>query len=111
MNVEEQLITLIKGVSDLTAKIEEVQKSVDDMREMSKTVSVHATRLGQIEESLQRGNKKFDKIEDRLTILEKAEGEKAKTRLQTVGQYMLTALVGAIIANIPTIINALGGGR
>ena len=111
MNVEEQLITLIKGVSDLTAKIEEVQKSVDDMREMSKTVSVHATRLGQIEESLQRGNKKFDKIEDRLTILEKAEGEKAKTRIQTVGQYMLTALVGAIIANIPTIINTLGGGR
>ena len=54
MNVEEQLITLIKGVSDLAAKIEEVQKSVDDMREMSKTVSVHATRLGQIEESLQR---------------------------------------------------------
>ena len=116
MNVEEQLITLIKGVSDLNAKVDGVQKSVDDMREMSKTVSAHATRIGQIEESLKRGNMKFDKIDakfdkidDRIDALEKADGEKAKLKLQTVGQYVLIAIVGAIVANIPTIINTLGG--
>lgn len=115
MNVEEQLITLIKGVSDLTSKVESVQKSVDDMRDMTKTVSAHATRIGQIEESLKRGNQKFDKIDDkfdkidtRIDTLEKAEGEKAKLKIQTVGQYVLIAAVGAIVANIPTIINALG---
>lgn len=115
MNVEEQLITLIKGVSDLTAKVDSIQKSVDDMRDMAKTISAHSTRLGQIEESLKRGSQRFDKIETkfdkvdaRLDQLEKEEGEKAKARLQTVGQYVLIAIVGAILANIPTIINSIG---
>ncbi len=118
MNVEEQLITLIKGVSDLTSKVDSIQRSVDDMKDMAKTLSAHGTRLGQIEESLKRGNAKFDKIDDkfdkvdsRIDQLEKADGEKAKLKLQTVGQYILIAIVGAIVANIPTIINTLGGGK
>lgn len=108
MNVEEQLITLIKGVSDLTSKVDSVQKSIDDMKEVSKQVSRHTTRIEQIEESLKRGQMRFDKIDDRLIALEKAEGEKAKTRIQTVGQYVLIAFVGAIVSNIPVIISALG---
>lgn len=118
MNVEDQLITLIKGVADLGSKVEDVRKSVDEMKEISQTVNAHATRIGQIEESLKRGTQKFDKIDTalgkldgRIDTLEKAEGEKAKLKLQTVGQYVLTAIVGAIIANIPTIINALSGGQ
>lgn len=116
MNVEEQLITLIKGVADLGSKVEDVRKSVDEMKEISKTVSAHATRIGQMEESLKRGEAKFDKLDRtlekydaRIDALEKADGEKAKLKLQTVGQYILIAVVGAIVANIPTIINALGG--
>lgn len=116
MNVEEQLIELIKGVSDLNSKVDTVQKSVDDMKEMAKTIAAHGTKLGQIEESLKRGDAKFDKldakfekVDARLDQLEKADGEKAKLKLQTVGQYVLIAVVGAIVANIPTIINALGG--
>lgn len=116
MNVEEQLIELIKGVSDLNSKVDTVQKSVDDMRDMAKTLSAHGTAIGKIEESLKRGEAKFDKIDTkfdkvdaRLDALEKADGEKAKLKIQTVGQYVLIAVVGAILANIPTIVNALGG--
>ena len=116
MNVEEQLIELIKGVSDLNSKVDTVQKSVDDMRDMAKTLSAHGTAIGKIEESLKRGETKFDKIDTkldkvdaRLDALEKADGEKAKLKIQTVGQYVLIAVVGAILANIPTIVNALGG--
>lgn len=116
MNVEEQLIELIKGVSDLNSKVDGVQKSVDEMKEMSKTVAAHGTAIGKIEESLKRGETKFDKIDTkldkvdaRLDALEKADGEKAKLKIQTVGQYVLIAVVGAILANIPTIVNALGG--
>ena len=116
MNVEEQLIELIKGVSDLNSKVDTVQKSVDDMRDMAKTLSAHGTAIGKIEESLKRGETKFDKIDTkldkvdaRLDALEKADGDKAKLKIQTVGQYVLIAVVGAILANIPTIVNALGG--
>lgn len=116
MNVEEQLIELIKGVSDLNSKVDTVQKSVDDMRDMAKTIAAHGSKIGQIEESLKRGEAKFDKLDRtlekydaRLDSLEKADGEKAKLKIQTVGQYVLIAVVGAILANIPTIVNALGG--
>lgn len=116
MNVEEQLITLIKGVSDLTAKVDSIQRSVDDMKDMAKTISAHGTRLGQIEESLKRGSQRFDKIDTlfdkvdaRLDKLEKAEGEKAKETVATVAKYVLVAIVGAILSCGPMIINALGG--
>lgn len=118
MNVEEQLIELIKGVSDLNSKVDSVQKSVDDMRDMAKTLSAHGTKIGQIEESLKRGEAKFDKIDKaldkldgRIDTLEKAEGEKAKATISTVTKYILVAVVGAILSCGPMILNALAGGK
>ena len=116
MNVEEQLIELIKGVSDLNSKVDTVQKSVDDMRDMAKTLSAHGTAIGKIEESLKRGETKFDKIDTkldkvdaRLDALEKADGDKAKETISTVVKYILVAVVGAILSCAPMIISALGG--
>lgn len=118
MNVEEQLIELIKGVSDLNSKVDSVQKSVDDMRDMAKTIASHGTKIGQLEESLKRGAAKFDKIDAaldkvdaRLDTLEKAEGEKAKATISTVGKYVLVAVVGAILSCGPMILSALAGGN
>lgn len=114
MNVEEQLIELIKGVSDLNSKVDTVQKSVDDMRDMAKTITAHGTAIGKIEESLKRGEVKFDKIDTkldkvdaRLDALEKADGDKAKETVQTVGKYILVAIVGAILSCAPMIISNL----
>lgn len=91
MNVEEQLIKLVEGVSNLTAKVDGVQRSVEEMKEISKTVTAHGTRIGQIEEGLKRHESKFDKIESmfekidgRVDNLEKAEGEKAKATIATL---------------------------
>lgn len=116
MNVEEQLIKLIDGVSSLTAKVDSVQQSVDALKEMQSRVTAHDTKLEGIAASLQRGNQKFDKIDQRfdkvdarIDKLEQAEGAKAKDTLKTIGNYILIAVVGAVVANIPNIINALGG--
>ena len=116
MNVEEQLITLIRGVSDLSSKVDSIQKSVDDMRDMVKTISAHGSKIGQIEESLKRGEAKFDKLDatlekldTRIDKLEKAEGEKAKETVATVGKYVLVAIVGAILSCAPMILSNLGG--
>lgn len=118
MNVEDQLITLIKGVADLGSKVEDVRRSVDEMKEISKTVSAHATKIGQIEESLKRGEAKFDKmdatlekLDTRIDTLEKAEGNKAKETIATVTKYVLVAVVGAILSCGPMILNALAGGK
>lgn len=118
MNVEEQLIKLVEGVSALNTKVDGVQKSVDEMKEMSKTVAAHGTAIGKIEESLSRGEAKFDKIDKaldkldgRIDTLEKAEGEKAKATISTVAKYVLVAVVGAILSCGPMILNALAGGK
>ena len=114
MNQEEQLIKLIEGVSTLTAKVDSVQKSVDDMKTIAATVASHGNAIGKIEESLKRGDVKFDKLEARLDKMdaridqmERAEGEKAKNVLKTVSQYLLVAVLGAIVSNIPTLIQSL----
>lgn len=113
MNVEEQLITLIKSVSDVSAKVDGLQDSIKGMPQL---LQKHDTRLDQIEASLKRGATKFDKmetafekLEGRIDTLEKAEGEKAKATVRTVVRYVGVAIIGAIIANIPSIINSLGG--
>lgn len=116
MNVEEQLIKLISGVSDLNAKVDALQQSMDTLKAVSDRVTQHDTKLDQIMTSLQRGNQKFDKIDnkfdkvdERIDILENADANKAKDTLRTIGNYILIAIVGAIVSNIPNIINALGG--
>jgi len=111
MNVEEQLITLIKGVSDLSSKVDSIQRSVDDMRDMAKTLSAHGTKIGQIEESLKRVESHIDKLDDRIDKVEKAEGEKAKATVAAVGKYVLVAVVGAILSCGPMILSALAGGK
>ena len=111
INVTEQILTLVKGVSELTSKVDAIQTSLKDVPQR---ISVHDTRLDQIEISLQRGNQrftkmddKFDKFDARLDKLEQAEGEKAKTTMTTIRNYIITALAGAVLSNIPTIISAL----
>jgi len=113
MNVEEQLIELVKIVSDIVPKVDTIQKAVDGVPQL---LQKHDTRLDQIENSLQRGNQKFDKIDTRfdkvdarIDKLEQADGDKAKNVLRTIGNYLLVAIAGAILANIPDIVNALGG--
>lgn len=116
MNVEEQLIKLISGVSDLNAKVDTLQQSMDSLKALSERVTQHDTKLDQIMTSLQRGNQKFDKIDtkfdkvdERIDKIENADANKAKDTLRTIGNYILIAIVGAVVANIPNIINALGG--
>lgn len=118
MNVEEQLIKLITGVSDLNAKVDTLQQSMDTLKAVSDRVTQHDTKLGQIMTSLQRGNQKFDKIDvkfdkldERIDKIENADANKAKDTLKTIGNYILIAVVGAIVANIPNIISALAGGN
>lgn len=118
MNVEEQLIKLISGVSDLNAKVDTLQQSMDTLKSVADRVTQHDTKLETIMTSLQRGNQKFDKIDtkldrvdERIDKLENADANKAKDTLKTIGNYILIAIVGAIVANIPNIISALAGGQ
>lgn len=105
--MESKIMQLCEGVASLNTKIDTMQKDIDDMKKIQTTVSSHTAHLEQIDISLQRGNQKFSKMEDkfdaidaRLDKLEKAEGERAKSIVQTVGKYLLTAACGFITAAV-----------
>lgn len=114
INLTEQLLTLVKAVGELTTKMDTVQQKLDDISKIQEKVSSHDIRLDQITLNLQRGDQrflkideKFDKIYQRLDKIEHAEGDQAKDTLRRIWQYILIAVVGAVVSNIPTIIQSL----
>lgn len=114
INMTEQILKLVQGVGELTSKVDNVERMLDGMRDIPQQIQGHSTRLDQIDLSLQRGNQrfikiddKFDKMDARMDKIEQAAGEKAKDTIAKICNYLLIAIVGAIVANIPTIINAL----
>ena len=114
INVTEQLLTLVKSVGELTTKVDTIQQKLDEISKIQERVSSHDIKLDQITLSLQRGeqrflkiDEKFDKMDVRLDRIERAEGDKAKDVLGRIWQYVLIALVGAVVSNIPTIIHSL----
>lgn len=103
--MEAKIMQLCEGVASINTKMDTIQRDIDDMKKIQSTVSSHTAHLEQIDASLQRGNQKFSKIDDkfdaldaRLDVLEKAEGERAKSIVQTVCKYLLTASCGFILA-------------
>lgn len=105
--MESKILQLCEGVAAINSKMDAMQRDIDDVKKIQSTVSTHTTKLEQIDASLQRGNQKFSKIEDkmdkfdgRLDALEKAEGERAKSVLKTVGTYLLTSACSFVIAAV-----------
>ena len=105
--MEEKILQLCEGVSSINAKIDTMQKDLDAVKAVQNTVTAHTTHLEQIDLSLQRGNQKFqkldariDKVDGRLDKLEQVAGERAKSIIKSVGQYLLTATVGFIISAV-----------
>lgn len=116
MEMDDQLLELVKAVGNLTSKVDSVQKTLEEMRSMQLRVNTHDSQIEQMKLSLQRGeqrflkiDEKFDKLDTRIDKLEQASGEAAKDTLKRIWQYVLIALVGAIVSNIPTIIQTLAG--
>ena len=105
--MEEKILQLCEGVATINTKMDSVQRNIDEMKNVQTTVTSHTTQLEQIDLSLQRGNQKFLKIDDkfdaidaRLDKLEQAGGERAKAIMKTVGAYLLTALCSFVLAAV-----------
>lgn len=100
MNVEETLVQLLQTNSKLLAQVEAMDCRLSKIESVVSNDIRQDERLAQVESSLRRGNEKFAKIEKRLDALEDADGNKAKSVLKTVGNYLLTAAMGFIAAAV-----------
>lgn len=100
MDNNETLIQVLQITSKLSAQFETLNARLDKIESVATNDVRQDQRLTSIEESLQRGHTRFGNIEDRLKVLESAEGNKAKSVLKTVYSYLITAGLSFIITAI-----------
>lgn len=100
METEGTLIQLLKITERLSEQVEQLDRRMSKIEDVVNNDVRQDQRLNSIEMSLKRGNEKFNRIEERLNILEDADGNKAKTLLNKVASYLLTALLGFIAAAV-----------
>jgi predicted nucleic acid-binding Zn-ribbon protein len=91
---------LLKVTSKLVGQVESIDKRMDKIENVVANDVRQDERIASIESSLHRGSEKFAALEQRIGVLEDADGNKAKQALKTVGNYLLTAIAGFIISAI-----------
>lgn len=91
---------LLKVTSKLVGQVESIDKRMDKIESVVMNDVRQDERLASIELSLKRGNDKFQTLEGRINALEDADGNKAKNILKSVGNYILTAVLGFIVASV-----------
>lgn len=104
---ENTIVELLRNTSKLTMQVQMLNEQISRLSDIATNDIKQDQRISNIEESLRRGNEKFKRTDDRLTALENEKNERARNILTIVWRYILTAIVGAIIANIGNIIAAL----
>lgn len=94
MDTNDTLIQLLKNVERLSTQFDTMDSRLSKIESVVNNDIKQDQRIGSIEISLQRGNAKFQKIEDRLNALEDADGNKAKKLVSQVVSYLITLVLG-----------------
>lgn len=120
-DVDGKIMQLVEITTKLSTQMTGLKETMDNMNgrlstleQITKNDLEQDMKISQIKESLARGNERFrgqderfDKLEARVDVLERADGEKAKNAWKTIWNYVLVALASALISNIGTIIQWL----
>ena len=104
---ENTIVELLRNTSKLTMQVQMLNEQISKLGDVTTNDIRQDQRIASIEESLHRGNEKFRELSDRIDALEDEKNARARNILNIVWRYILTAIVGAVIANIGNIINAL----
>lgn len=100
MNTDETLIQLLQLTSKLSTQVEAMDARMSKIESVVSNDIRQDERIASIEQSLRRGKDKFANIESRLGRLEEADGNKAKSVLRTICNYLLTAGIGFILSAV-----------
>lgn len=99
-DTDKTLRELLQLTSKLAGQVESIDKRMDKIENVVTNDVRQDERISAIESSLHRGSEKFASLEQRISALEDVDGDKAKQALKTVGNYLLTALVGFILSAV-----------
>lgn len=104
MQDNDTLIELLQITSKLASQIDSMDQRMSKIEGVLLNDVRQDQRLAAIEQSLERGNQKFMKIEDRVAKIENAEGDKAKNFMKRITTYVLTALLGLFLGSLKDIL-------
>lgn len=115
---DKAIVELIKAITKQEEQLKNINESMNKLEErMARFEAVQESdikqneRIAQILTRLEQGSEHFEKLDNRVTKLEMADGRKAKDLWkQVIGVFIATG-AGAIIGNIGGIIHWLGGGK
>lgn len=107
MNLVEITTRLSTQVDSLNEKIDNINGRLSMIGELSKNEVEQDMRLTHIEKLTSNHTKDIFTLEERIDILEHANGERAKNAWKTVGNYLLVAVASVLISNIGSIIQWL----
>ena len=107
-----------KTMLDLVKSITQQGTKLDNMIENTSRLAERMTKLEALREQdikqnekieqilirLQQGNEHFERVDSRLTILEEAEGKKAKDLIKQITGIIVATCVGAFLSNIGVIL-------
>jgi hypothetical protein len=111
-----ELVELARNVGAMNQQLigiqtsmEKLDKKMNELTEQGKDILAIKLKQEQLEKSvIDLKNRNID-IELRISTLEGAEGKRAKGIMNRIGNYLLVAVLGAVVANIHSIIAVLGG--
>lgn len=113
---DNELVELARNVGAMNQQLigiqssmEKLDKKLDELTEQGKDILVVKLKQEQLEQQLTNLKNDNTAIELRISTLEGAEGKRAKRVILKAGNYILVAILGAIMANIHNIIISLGG--
>lgn len=113
-DVDSKIIQLVEITTKLSTQMTGLKETMDNMNgrlstleQITKNDLEQDLKISHMKEQLAHGNDKMNKLEARVDVLERADGEKAKNAWKTIWNYILVALASALISNIGTIVQWL----
>lgn len=111
-----ELVELARNVGAMNQQLigiqnsmEKLDKKMNELTEQGKDILAIKLKQDQLEKTLIDLKSKNIDIELRISTLEGAEGKRAKGLMSRIGNYLLVAVLGAVVANIHSIIAVIGG--
>lgn len=96
----------LKAVAESMSKLDERMTKLEALREWDIKQN---EKIEQILTRLEQGNEHFERVDSRLTKLEMADGEKAKSVQKQIWNVVIATIGGALIGNLGGIIHLISG--
>ena len=114
MDIDKIIMDLVEITTRLSTQVDNLNEKIDNINgrlsmigELSKNEVEQDMRLSHVEKLVSNHTKAIFTLEERIDVLERSNGERAKNAWKTIGNYLLVAVASVLISNIGSVIQWL----